>query len=355
MDFPGEKLVIKLWETLAEKGIGTLLSPWQAKREGKVRTELRRQELLMLAQAEVDAAEVRAGRKRLRDDGSLVALPAPPAADSLGPLPYGDRSEPTLGFSEAVAAANVAAVTDAACREINSAKAVLFAEEQLTNDQQQPPDRPVDDDWLFAWRDYAGRVSSEDLQRLWGSVLAGEVKSPGRHSMRTLEFLRGISRSEAELIERLAQFVVGSRIVRSQADYMAAHGFSFDHLLRLQEMGVVFGVEALGLKAKYKSTIPGRFIQALVSHGKVLIVEHADETKQLEIDIYGLTTVGAQILGLGSFKPDLDYLRAVGKGIAAKGFEVKLCDWQQIDETQGQFTNPERIDAQPCDPPDAAR
>jgi hypothetical protein len=345
LDFPGEKLVIKLWETLAEKGIGSLLSPWQAQREGKVRNDLRRQELLMLAQAEVDAAEVRAGRKRLRDDGTLAALPAPVATDTIGSFANGDRREPTLGLPEAVAAATAVAVTDAARREINSAKAVLFAEEQLANDPQEPPDRPVDDDWLFAWRDYAGRISSEDLQRLWGSVLAGEIKSPGRHSMRTLEFLRGISRPEAELIERLAQFVVGSRIVRSQADYMTTHGLSFDHLLRLQELGVVFGVEALGLTTQYKTNIPGRFIQALVSHGKVLIVEHADGTKQLAIEIYGLTTVGAQVLGLGSFKPDLGYLRAVGKGIAAQGFDVKLCDWQQIDETQGRFSNPEQIDA----------
>ena len=33
MTWPGEGLLIKLWETLAEKGIGGLLKPWQMKRE----------------------------------------------------------------------------------------------------------------------------------------------------------------------------------------------------------------------------------------------------------------------------------------------------------------------------------
>ena len=32
MDYPGEKLLFKLWETLAEKGVGELLVPWQEKR-----------------------------------------------------------------------------------------------------------------------------------------------------------------------------------------------------------------------------------------------------------------------------------------------------------------------------------
>ena len=74
MEFFGEKLVIKLWETLAEKGVGSLLSPWQTIREGKARNNLRREELLMLAQAEVDTADIRAGRKRLEMDGGLRLL-----------------------------------------------------------------------------------------------------------------------------------------------------------------------------------------------------------------------------------------------------------------------------------------
>ena len=113
MDFPGEKLVIKLWETLAEKGVGSLLSPWHAKREGKVRNDLRRQELLMLAQAERDAADVRAGRKSLRDDGALVALPAP-ADDTLqAGAGVGYQIEPTLRLPLAEAAACTTTATEA--------------------------------------------------------------------------------------------------------------------------------------------------------------------------------------------------------------------------------------------------
>ena len=37
MEFPGEKLVTKMWETLAEKGIGAALQPWHEKRLGEAR------------------------------------------------------------------------------------------------------------------------------------------------------------------------------------------------------------------------------------------------------------------------------------------------------------------------------
>lgn len=67
MDFPGEKPVIKLWETLAEKGIGSLLASWQSGGEGLALNDLRRHEILMLAQAEKDATDIRSWKKQLRE------------------------------------------------------------------------------------------------------------------------------------------------------------------------------------------------------------------------------------------------------------------------------------------------
>ena len=345
MDFPGEKLVIKLWETLAEKGIGSLLTPWQTKREGRARNEVRRDELLMLAQAEMDAADLRAGRKQLRHDGTLLLTSnaAPSAFVVEGQLV--DRIEPTLGLSDAIRASESTATVDNARREINSAKALLYAEEQLASDPQQPPSREIEEDWLFAWREYAGRVAAEDLQRLWGSVLAGEVKSPGRYSMRTLEFLKTLSKTEAEVISKLARYAIDGRIARSQMVYLATQGINFELFLRMQEMGIVSGVEAVGLNTTYKSIIEGKFIKALLSNGKVLIVEHDDPLKTLRLEVYLLTSVGVQILGLGTFEPDLEYLSLVGKQIAAQGFKVQLCDWRQVSENEGQYFNAVRVDA----------
>lgn len=343
MEFPGEKLVIKLWETLAEKGIGSLLTPWQTTREGRARNEVRRQELLMLAQAEKDAADVRAGRKQLRSDGTLMLTSVAPSSTD---LTIESRIEPTLGLPNALNAAVTSSAVNAARMELNSAKAVIYAEEQLANDPQTPPDREVDEDWLFAWRDYAGKVSAEDLQRLWGSVLAGEIKSPGRYSIRTLEFLKTLSKPEADVISKIARYAIDGRIARGQNQYLEEQGLTFGLLLRLQEMGVVSGVEAVGgLKTSYKTVVEGKFIKALLSNGKALIVEHDDPTKVLNLEVYLLTEVGEQILGLGSFEPDLDYLRLVGKKIVSQGFTVQLCDWLQVSEDEGRYFNGERIDA----------
>lgn len=339
MELPGEKLVIKLWDTLADKGVGALLTPWQTAREGRALNEVRRQEILMLAQAEKDASDLRAGRKQLSKDGTALLI-CNETADINDPcIDVNGRIEPILGLPQAFRKAAITDAVNSARAEINSSKAVLYAEEQLAHDTQTPPDREVDDDWLYAWCDYAGKVSTEDLQRLWGSVLAGEIKSPGNYSLRTLEFLKTLSKQEAERIGNLARYVISGVIPSSQNEYLEANGFNFGMLMHMQSLGVISGVDSLGIQQQYKSVRNDKFVRVLISNGKGLFIEHDEVTKTLNLEVCLLTDVGAQILGLGSFEPDVEYLRLIGKQIAAMGYTVQLGDWIQVTETQGRCIN----------------
>ena len=87
----------------------------------------------------------------------------------------------------------------------------------------------------------------------------------------------------------------------------------------------------------------GQFIRAFISHGKALIVEHEDSSKTLELEAYMLTTAGTQVLGLGSFEPDVEYMRLIGKGFVTKGFSVKLADWRELSETEGKYSNAQEL------------
>lgn len=334
MELPGEKLVIKLWETLTEKGIGSLLKPWQAGREGRARNEIRRHEILLLAQAEMDAADIRSGKKQLCSDGTLLLTSSedsPSAADR--------RIEPTLSLSTAVEYGNTAAAVAAARSEINASKAILFAEEQLVSDTQIPPDRKVDEDWLFIWREYAGKVSAEDLQRLWGSVLAGEVKAPGRYSIRALEFLKTLSKADAERISKLASYIIDDCIATSQEKYLETCGLDFSMLLEMQDLGVISGVEAMEITRTYTSVKEEKFLMMLLSNSKVLIVEHEDASEAFKLKVYLVTSLGRQVLSLGSFEPDEEYLRLIGKELVKKGFSVTLADYRKISDTHFQPFN----------------
>lgn len=124
----GEKLLIKLWDTLAKDGVGSLASPWQIKREGKAHAEVRREEMLMMAQTEVEVEQIKQGKIKRLPDGNLLELNS---SDSLTPRESLGRIEPTLNlelFSEKIEQRNKAEEIQ---QEINTNKTIFLAEEEL--------------------------------------------------------------------------------------------------------------------------------------------------------------------------------------------------------------------------------
>jgi hypothetical protein len=334
MEFPGEKLVIKMWETLAEKGIGSALQPWHEKRLGEAKNQVRRNEIIMLAEAEKLAADIKAGKN----------IPIDVSTPLIGGSTQ-NRIEPTIGLPDlAITAANID-ISESIRKEVNVSRAVLAAENILASEGQEPPVQDVEDDWLYSWRENAGRVSSEELQDLWGRILAGEIKNPGSYSFRTMEFLKGLSKDEAELISKVAKFVVAGSIFRDKDSFLEQSGISFNTLLFLQEIGIVSGVEAVGLSVTWNSTSPTNYIKALISNNKVILLEHDDIDKKADAGIYQLTSVGRQILALASFGSQDDYLLSIAQDYVKKGFKVKLGDWKPLTATQGHILNPQAIEA----------
>ena len=333
MEFPGEKLVLKMWETIAGKGIGSALKPWHEKRLGRAKNEVRKDEILMLAEAEKLAEDIRAGKV------SLAHKRLEYKAETK------ERIEPifnTEQLSKIVTDNNIA---ESIRNDVNVNKAVLVAESVLLDEQQPSSNEKVDDDWLHTWRENAGKVSTSELQDLWGRILAGEVKNPGSYSIRTMEFLKGLSKDEAELISKLAKYVIAGNIIRDKDKFLEAEGIPFGALLFLQEIGVVSGVEALGLSIQLKSVIPEKYLKPLISNNKALIIEHDDPSKILKLGIYQLTHIGKQVLALASFTSNEDYLCSVGQDIAKQGYTVQFGDWEQLSKDQGRLNNPRAIEA----------
>ena len=316
VNYPGEKLLIRLWETVTEKGISAWCRPWQIRREGRALADVRREDSLSLAQTELDVEDIRSGHKSFDASHQLVELP-----EQASPLAVMHRNR----------------IAQEIRSEVNVSKALLRAEAELEDDPQTPPDRTVDEDWLFRWRDAACTVSSEELQTLWGRVLAGEIKSPGSFSLRTLEFLKNISHEEALQISKLAPFVLNNEILRGDEKLLDSEGITFSFLLYLQNLGIVHGVDATGFLVEIRSINPDKFKRVLVSHDRALVVTHEDASKKLNLSCYGLTPLGQQIFKLGSFKSYEIYLRKVGQVICRQGFNVSLTRWEQVTETSGRY------------------
>lgn len=340
---PYENLLIKLWETLADKGIGAFFRPWQIRRDGAAHADVRAREILLLAQAEVDASDVLNGRKRFLADGRLLQITD--CATRRLPSFEDERREPSFDIQAFAVESTSRDTARSVQREINVSRSIHYAEDVLASDTQTPSDKQIDFDWLESWREFASKATKEDARRLWGQVLAGEVKSPGAFSLRTLDFLRGLSPDEVADISRLGSLFIENRVFVLSDNVLDRHGVTVDFLLEMQQLGLLSGVGANPPTSELKASAPDQFKILLRAHGKALGVAHSDPSAALRLPAYLFTKLGREVMQLGHFVADEEVLISTGKQIAKQGFQVHLGDWPDITTEKGKIANSRRIEA----------
>ncbi|MEZ8242837.1 DUF2806 domain-containing protein [Vibrio splendidus] len=333
----GEKLLIKLWDTLAKDGVGSLASPWQIKREGKAHAEVRREEMLMIAQTEVEVEQIKQGKMKRLPDGKLLELNT---SDSLTPQESLGRIEPTLNldsFSEKIEQQNRAEEIQ---QEININKTIFLAEEELLRSEQEPSEKEVDSDWLHRWRDHAKTTNNDELRQIWARTLAGEIKAPGSYSLRTLEFIKNLSQDEAQAISKLGQFVINRSIFK--CPHLESQGVNFGFLLQMDDLGIVNGVQGgqvSGLEFSLPSREKEKYSNVLVNRNQILLMEGEDPTKKVKLGCYQISKIGSEVLSLGDFNADEVYMKEIGEQIKKQGFDVKIALWVQTHAEYGQYFN----------------
>lgn len=92
-------------------------------------------------------------------------------------------------------------------REKRRANVMTITAEAADAIGDEVSDESVDPDWVARFFTYAQDVSSDQLQQLWGRILAGEVEQPGRVPLRSLEILRNLSQKEANMVRKLTSRV----------------------------------------------------------------------------------------------------------------------------------------------------
>lgn len=133
---------------------------------------------------------------------------------------------------------------------------------------------PVEEDWISDFFDCVANISSEQMQILWGKLLAGEVQKPGSFSLRTLEVLKRLSLKEANIFKEIAPF-----ILRCKGD---EDGSLVDHFLLPDENSIVM--------KKYDIFFP-----------KIMLLSEAgliSENSQLNISLEIKTNCSELIMGL---------------------------------------------------------
>ena len=312
----------------AASGVGaianTILADWRASKEGKARlmsahydAEIRRVE----AEAEAQALEIMAGSQTriMRATDADIDV----TAARLG-ISHSDIDQ-LMQFQTVKRVANTSSVIEGAAEDLVD---------------KEVPDHDPDPDWTARFFDCVKDVSSEDMQKLWSRILSGEVESPGRTSLPTLDILRNLTTSDAELFESLCGLMMRNDFIFYDDSVDDSLGLNYGTLLHLQDCGLVRLASFLEITLGY--TGEGN-IFLWGQNATLMISSDEDSPEPLSVPIVSVTAAGQELASIIDCSLNDDYLRAFASFLRDKNSKLYYLENPVRDSAAKRITFSNRI------------
>ena len=183
---------------------------------------------------------------------------------------------------------------------------ILTCQEKSSDAGQNEEQGKFSFDWLMRFFDAVGNISNEELQQLWGRVLANEIVRPKACSLRTLDMIRNMSPEEAETFSVLCRYVMQSGNTyyidsagffceedghRECRDYIKNKGLSYEeHIIPLVEAGALSQDHDLAIYIN-------KDIKLQVHNDKIcgVVMNYEDDPVLFQRDGYFLTASGREL------------------------------------------------------------
>ena len=302
-----EKLVPAVEKLLdyVASGIGATAGPlfvtWRASQEGKAR--------VIAARADAEVQQIQAAQ-----EGGTPQLIKKAQAEAREYVATSDGLEPdsdvvvrkAMEFQAKKRLTNVGAMMDHAAEELKDKEA---------------PDHDPDPDWTARFFDAAQDVSSEELQEIWGKILAGEVKSPGQTSLRTLSILRDMTQKEAQDFFNLMRFRIASFVFEKGAlivlgDRLGSLAANF------REIGLLCGTE---ICQKLILKEDGEWIVECCGHALIIEGPPGRQIRmQMGQNAYVITSAGLELAKLCQHELDLENLSHFATFLTKQDCKLKI-------------------------------
>lgn len=164
---------------------------------------------------------------------------------------------------------------------------------EVTGDAAVAPDSELDEDWLNVFERYAEDASSDRFQKLWGRVVAGEIRRPGHFSTRTLRFLSEFSQADALTFEQFSKIAFGDASPKKLA--MPQDKVDIRDLINLESSGLIQGASGLGLE---RTLIFNNNGYAFIYDDKLCIAMKGQPGSSVKHEVIALTPLGQELLAL---------------------------------------------------------
>ena len=295
---------------------GPMLAPWRASRVGKARV------IAAKADAEVRHLEAESDARSLQiiadaQAQARQAIAKPIESEHSMAEITRDNITQRIEFQERKRLANVRSVIEDAAIELGD---------------KEVPDHEPDPDWTARFFDSVQDVSAEEMQKIWSKILAGEVETPGRTSLRTLSVLRDMSQKDAKMFSETMRYKIGnfihyesyifsSNLTRGKHKY-DSFGFLPESFVVIQDLGLLRGT----YDPSPQLILNDDGITITTNCNQILVIEGSSGRKIELQDTFtmALTSPAIELSTFCEVKPDFKYLACFAERLKRQNCTLKI-------------------------------
>jgi len=203
---------------------------------------------------------------------------------------------------------------------VERADKILLSEPEPTDQHYEETDQGWIDDCL----DGAGKAYHEDLKNYWARLLAGEIKHPGFYSLRAIDFMKKLSKKDAERIRRICQYVMYDNKGDAVIFKYDSEEISYGDLSFLMELRLLDSSSFVVKQYKFET---GEGYAFLFKNNVGFLIKV--KKREYDLPIYSFTELGKEILTIiDDTGVNLDYL---------KNFATEITKMKEIEVVVGEF------------------
>ena len=198
----------------------------------------------------------------------------------------------------------------------------------------------INDDWLNAFEKEAGQKSTEEMQLLFGKILAGEICKPSSFSIKTIRLISQIDQGTAKLFRRFCSLSMSLRVAERDLIFdarvislggnaginvLAKYGLSFASLNTLQEYGLIIPDYNSYMSFASSLVINNTVGLPIIYQNKLwalLPVAETPSDEDLKMHGVALSHAGKELLPIVDIEPNEEYTNALREFFKQKKLEL---------------------------------
>lgn len=186
----------------------------------------------------------------------------------------------------------------------------------------------VSSEWRRKFFQEAENVCETDMQYLWGKVLASEISAPGTYSTRTLDCLRQMSRTEAELFRKACAIAMSDGwIAVPNGDLnssLKSFGLTYSDILSLRDAGLLMDGDQIQKDFSQSLRMPDGTVAPIVFFNNGVLLELSGAPMAgLRLQALLFTRSGRELQRLNNHCETPEYLAALAVALRQRGIIVK--------------------------------